>query len=42
MEKARDVEAKSNLQPLFYVREINAKCPKGYHPLVKKDKEDTY
>ncbi len=42
MEKAGDVEAKTNLQPSFYVREIDARCPKDYRSLVKKDKEDTY
>ena len=40
MEKAEDVEAKPNLQPSFYVREINSKCPKGYCLLIKKDKKD--
>ncbi len=42
MEKASDVEVKVNLQPPFYVRDINAKCPKGHRPSAKKDKEDTY
>ncbi len=42
VEKAGDAEAKVNLQPPFYVRDINAKCPKGHHPSAKKDKEDTY
>ncbi len=42
MEKAGDVEAKANLQSPFYVRDINARCPKGYCPSAKKDKEDTY
>ncbi len=41
MEKAGDVEAKANLQPPFYVRNINAKCPKGHRP-SSKNKEDTY
>ena len=41
MEKAGDVEAKAKLQLLFYVWEINFKCPKDYRPLVKKDKKDT-
>ena len=40
VKKTRDVEAKANLQPPFYVREIDSKCPKGYRPSVKKDKED--
>ncbi len=42
MEKAGDVEAKTNLQPPFYVRDIDAKYPKGHRPSTKKDKEDTY
>ncbi len=42
MEKAGDAEAKANLQPPFYVRDINARCPKGHHLSAKKDKEDTY
>ncbi len=42
VEKAGDAEAKTNLQPPFYVRDIDAKCPKGHRPLAKKDKEDTY
>ncbi len=42
MEKAGDVEAKANLQTLFYVRDIDVRCPKGHCPSAKKDKEDTY
>ncbi len=42
MEKAADAEAKANLQPPFYVRNIDARCLKGHRPSVKKDKEDTY
>ncbi len=42
MEKAGDAEAKANLQPPFYVRDIDARCPKGHRPSAKKDKEDTY
>ncbi len=42
MEKADDAEAKINLQPPFYVKDIDAKCPKSYHSSAKKDKEDTY
>ncbi len=42
MKKAGDAEAKANLQPLFYVRDIDARCPKGHHLSAKKDKEDTY
>ncbi len=41
-EKAGDIEAKANLQPPFYVREIDSKHPKGHRPSAKKDKEDTY
>ena len=40
MEKTGDAETKANLQPPFYVREIDSKCPKSYCPSVKKDKED--
>ncbi len=42
MEKAGDVEAKANLQSPFYVRDINARCPKDHRLFTKKDKEDTY
>ncbi len=42
MEKAGDAKAKANLQPLFYVRDIDAKCPKNHRSSAKKDKEDTY
>ncbi len=42
MEKLDDVEAKANLQPPFYVREFNSRCPKGHCLSAKKDKEDTY
>ncbi len=42
MEKADNVEAKINLQPPFYVRDIDASCLKGHHPSAKKNKEDTY
>ncbi len=41
MEKAGDVEVKANLQPPFYVRDIDARCPKGHRP-SSKNKEDTY
>ncbi len=41
MEKAGDVEAK-DLQPPFYVRDINARYPKNHRPPANKDKEDTY
>ncbi len=42
MEKAEDVEAKANLQPPFYIREIDANYSKSHHPSVKKDKKNTY
>ncbi len=42
MKKVGDAEAKANLQPLFYVRDIDAKCPKGHCRSVKKDNKDTY
>ncbi len=42
MQKAGDVEAKANLQPPFYVRNIDVRCSKGHRPLAKKDKETTY
>ena len=40
VEKAGDIEAKANLQPPFYIRKIDSKCPKSYRPSVKKDKKD--
>ncbi len=42
MDKAGDAKAKANLQPPFYVRDIDARCPKDHCPLAKKDKENTY
>ncbi len=42
MEKVGNAEAKTNLQPPFYVREIDSRCPKVHRPLAKQDKEDTY
>ncbi len=42
VEKAGDIKAKANLQPPFYVRDIDARCLKGHRPSAKKDKEDTY
>ncbi len=42
VEKIGDVEAKANLQPPFYVRDIDVRCPKGHRLSAKKDKEDTY
>ncbi len=42
VEKVDDTEAKVNLQPPLYIKDIDAKYPKGHCPSVKKDKEDTY
>ncbi len=42
MDKAGIAEAKANLQPSFYVRDIDARCPRGQCPLAKNDKEDTF
>ena len=42
VEKTGNVKAKTNLQPPFYVKEINSKYPKSYCPLIKKDKKNTY
>ncbi len=41
VEKAGDVEAKANLQPPFYVMDIDARYPKSHYPL-SKTKENTY
>ena len=40
MKKVGDIEAKIYLQPLFYVRGIDSRCPKSYRLLVKKDKNN--
>ncbi len=40
VEKAGDAEAKANLQPPFYIREIDSRCPKGHRPSAKK--KNTY
>ncbi len=42
VEKTGDVEAKVNLQSLFYVREIDFRYPKGYRSSAKKDKVNIY
>ncbi len=42
VEKAIDIEAKASLQPPSGTREIDSRCPKGYRPSVKKDKDDAY
>lgn len=39
VEKAVDVKAKAGLPPSFGTRKIDSRCPKGYKPSVKKDKE---
>ncbi len=41
VEIAGDVKAKANLQPPFYIRDINIRCLKGHRLSAKKDKEDT-
>ncbi len=40
VEKVINVEVKTNLQPPSGTKEINFRCPKGYRPLVKKNKDD--
>ncbi len=42
VEKTDDAEAKTNLQPPFYVRDVDVMCPKGHRPSSRKDKENTY
>ncbi len=42
VKKAGDTETKANLQPSFYIREIDFRCPKDHRPLGKKDKKDSY
>ena len=42
VEKAVNVEAKTNLQPFSKTRKIDSKCPKRYRPSVKKDKDNAY
>ncbi len=42
MEKVGDANAKANLQPPFYIRDIDARCPKDHRPSRKKDKENIY
>ena len=41
IEKAGDVEAKANLQPLFYVCEIDFRSPQDHRLLSKKDQKNT-
>ncbi len=40
IEKAVNVEAKDSRQSPFGTREIDSRCPRGYRPLVKKNKGD--
>ncbi len=40
VKKAGNIKAKANLQPPFYIMEIDSRCPKSHRPLAKK--EDTY
>ncbi len=42
MKKVGDAKVKANLQPPFYIRDIDARCLKGHRPSAKKDKEDSY
>ena len=43
IEKADDVEAKSNLEPMSYIyREFNSKCLKDHCLLIKKNKKVNY
>ena len=41
IEKAVNIEAKTSLQLPFGTKKINSKYPKGYRPLVKKNKDNT-
>ena len=40
MKKVGDIEVKANLQPPFYVREIDSRYLKNYCLSVKKDKDN--
>ncbi len=42
VEKAGNIDAKANLQPPFYMKDIDARCLKVHRPSAKKDKKDTY
>ena len=42
VKKTIDAKAKTSLQSPFETRKIDSKCLKGYKPLVKKDKDNTY
>lgn len=39
VEKTINAETKASLQPPFGTREIDSRCPKGYKPLAKKNKD---
>ena len=41
VEKAIDAKAKTSLQLPFGIKKIDFKCPKGYKPLAKKEKNET-
>ncbi len=40
VEKTINTKVKANLQPFSGTREIDSRCPRGYRPSVKKDKDD--
>lgn len=40
VEKAIDVEVRASLQPLSGTREVDFRCPKGYKPSAKKEKDE--
>ncbi len=40
VEKTVNVEVKANFQLSSETREIYSRCPRGYKPLVIKDKDD--
>ncbi len=40
VEKAVNIEVKASLSSPSMTREINSRCPKGYRPLVKKNKNN--
>ncbi len=42
MEKVDNAEAKANLQPPFYVKDIDTRCLKGHRLSAKKNEDDTY
>ncbi len=42
IKKTGDAKTKANLQPLFYIKEIDVRYPKGHYLSVKKDIEDIY